>query len=125
PLFVDFGNRHWSDSFTDWAWVENICLQHPSLPLVLARETLGASRAIVALLERCPKLYIETSCYQACGGIDFMCARGFGTQLLFGSGMPDLDAALPVSMLAYSRVEPSAQQAIAGGNLRRLLEGVG
>jgi len=47
----------------------------------------------------------------------------FGSRhLLFGTNMPQYTGTAAVSLLSYSAIDQAARQAIAGGNLRNLLE---
>jgi predicted TIM-barrel fold metal-dependent hydrolase len=124
PLFIDYGNQHWSDKFTDWDQVYTTCTDHPGLPVILVHEGLATLRMVLALFGKCHKLHIELSYYQPGSVIELVCSEFGPERLIFGSGMPVYDPGLPISLVAYSRVDRDAKEAIAGGNLRRLLEGV-
>ena len=121
PLFLDYGNKHWSNEFTDWDEVHRICVEHPCLPVVLVHEGLGTFRTVFALLRKCGNLHIELSYYQLGSALEAICSEVGPEPLIFGSGMPVYDPGLPMSMVAYSRVDRAAKEAIAGGNLRSLL----
>ncbi len=122
PTLVDFGNVHWSDKLTDWANVQRICSAFPELPVVLLHEGLGASRHILNLMARCPNLHVELSyCFQE-GFVETACSDVGHTQLLFGTATPEYDPGPAMSALLFSRVHQWHKQAIAGENLRRLME---
>lgn len=124
PLFLDFGNKHWSERLTDWDAVDAVCGRFPELPVVMVHEGLASVRTLTPLLARNPNLHVEISYFQPNTGIKVF-AQEFGPdRLLFGTGMPVYDPGCPISMIAYAPISVEWKQAIAGCNLRRLLGGV-
>ncbi len=122
PLLLDMDNRHWSEG-RPWGFIERTCRTYPTLPLVLLREPQANFRTLFPLLDRCPNLVLETSYLQGHDAIRLIVER-WGTQrLVFGTGLPVWDAALPLTGLTYAGLEPEALAAVGGGTLRHLLEG--
>jgi len=56
------------------------------------------------------------------GTIEDMVERFGSRHLLFGTNMPQYTGTAAVSLLAYSDIDQAAKQAIAGGNLHKLLD---
>jgi hypothetical protein len=75
------------------------------------------------LVERYPNLHFETSAYLVDGGIEEFCRRYSAARLVFGSGFPDNAGGAAMLHLAHAEIADADRQAIAGGNLTRLLEG--
>jgi predicted TIM-barrel fold metal-dependent hydrolase len=122
PLLLDFDSTHWSEP-RPWAAVERACRAHPHLPVVLLREPQANLRTLLPLLERCPNLVLETSYFQAHDGLALLAERFGAHRLVFGTGTPVWDPALPVTGLAYAGLTPPDLAAVAGGTLQALLDG--
>ena len=124
PLLLDFDLAHWSEAkperyrFAHWA-----CRTYPQLPLVLLREPGTELRTLLPLLDACPNLIVETSYMQAHDGIALLAERYGAHRLVFGSGFPMWDPALPITGLTYAGLPPDSLAAVAGGTLQRLMEG--
>jgi predicted TIM-barrel fold metal-dependent hydrolase len=97
---------------------------HPRLAVILEsgpQKLLYHIEQIESKMLKCPNLYLST--YNFCNwlGLERFCSRGLTDRLLFGSHAPRFspDAAMgPVIMSGFSWEE---QCALAGNNLRRLL----
>jgi predicted TIM-barrel fold metal-dependent hydrolase len=122
PLLLDFDNRHWSEP-RPWRFIEWCCRTYPALPVVLLREAQANFRTLFALMDRCPNLVVETSYLQGHDAIHLMVARWGAGRLVFGTGMPVYDPALPIAGLTYAGLSPEALAGVAGGTLRGLMEG--
>jgi predicted TIM-barrel fold metal-dependent hydrolase len=122
PLLLDMDNAHWSEA-RPWRFVEWACRTYPRLPVVLLREPQANLRTLYALLDRAPNLVVETSYFQAHDGIAEVAARWGAARLVFGTGLPLWDPALPVTGLTYAGLAPADLAAVAGGTLRALLDG--
>ena len=124
PLLLDFDLNHWSETkpqryrFAHWAGRE-----YPDMPLVLLREPGTELRTLLPLLDVCPNLFIETSYMQAHHGIRLLVERYGAQRLLFGTGLPVWDPGLPITGLTYAGLAPADLATVAGGALRRLMEG--
>jgi hypothetical protein len=92
--------------------------------LVLVTGSQGSNpldRYAWPLIERFPNLVFETSGYLVDGGIEEFCKRYSAGRLLFGSGFPDNSNGAAMLTLARAEISDGQRQAIAGGNLSRLL----
>ena len=96
--------------------------EYPSLIVVLAAHgPWGEDRFFRPLLERFPGLYLDISRYELDGGLAELVFRYGPNRLLYGSNFPHNSMGGPRLMLARAAVGDEARQAIAGGNLVRLL----
>jgi hypothetical protein len=93
--------------------------------LVVVTGSQGANpldRYAWPLVERFPGLIFETSGYLVDGGIEEFCKRYSASRLIFGSGFPDNAGGAAMLALARAEIPDDQRQAIAWGNLTRLLE---
>ena len=114
PLFLDMDQTNWED-------VAGILKAHPSLNLVLLRTSYRCDRMLYPLFEEYEGLAIETATYQVTHGIEEVCRRFGAERLLFGTGLPFTEAGPSIAQITYADIADHDKQAIAGGNLRRLL----
>jgi hypothetical protein len=92
--------------------------------LVVVTGSQGANpldRYAWPLAERFPNLYFETSGYLVDGGIEAFCKCFSADRLVFGTGFPDNAGGAAMLMLAHAEISVAERQAIARGNLTRLL----
>ncbi len=122
PLLLDFDNRHWSES-RPWRFIEWACRTFPGLPVVLLRQGQADFRTLFILLDRCSNLIVETSYLQGHDAINLIAGRWGAHRLVFGTGMPVWDPALPIAGLTYAGLSPEALTAVARGTLQSLMEG--
>ena len=124
PLFLDFGTWHWADPNADWDGVAWACSEFPDLPIIMVHEQFGSARMSYPLLERHRNLHVELSGTQTNRGVETI-AREYGAgHLLFGTQLPFFEAGPALATTAYLELPEGEKRLIAGGNLRRLLEGV-
>lgn len=124
PLIVDWGKTHWSQALRGWESMQRVAAAYPELPLIPVREGMAIDRFVGALIEQGPGLHLEVSYYNGHRAIEtFVANYGVG-RLLFGTGLPFFDPALAIGIVATAGLPAAQAQAIAGGNLRRLLGGV-
>jgi len=105
-----------------WPAIAQLLPDFPDLTLiVVGHSDWGDDRYFRPLLERYPRLHIDTSNYQTPDGIAEL-ARAYGAErILYGSGFPPLQIGGALLTLARADIADAAKQAIAGENLRRLL----
>ena len=109
----------------DWPRLTSLLADFPDLTIIVVRRgDWGDDRYCRPLLERYPRLYLDTSYYQQDGGLEAHVARYGPDRLLFGSGFPERQMGGPQLLLAACGIPDDAKAAIAGGNLRRLLSEV-
>jgi len=105
-----------------WEAITTLLADFPELRVVvIGHGSWGDDRYFRPLVERYAGLYLDTSNYQLAEGLaDFV--RKYGPdRLLYASGAPDLQMGAALLALAGSDMAAEAKEAIAGGNLRRLL----
>ena len=106
-----------------WEMVTELLADFPDLTLVIAcHGSWGEDRFFRPLVERYPRLHLDTSNYQLAGGLADFVRRYGPDRLLYASGAPDLQMGAALLALAGSDIPSEAKEAIASGNLRRLLE---
>ena len=87
-------------------------------------DTLGSApldRYAWPLLEAYPNLYYETAGYLTAGAIEACCQRFGAGRLVFSSGFPDYASGAALLTLAGADISDTDREAIANGNLSRLL----
>jgi hypothetical protein len=117
PLSIDLAEAPWRD-------LHGVCAAHPDLPVIVTRVNYRHERVLYPLFRHHPRLHVELSFFQGHRGIEEVVDRFGPERLLFGSGLPFFTPGAPVMMVARADVGDAARRAIAGGNLRRLMEGV-
>jgi predicted TIM-barrel fold metal-dependent hydrolase len=99
--------------------------EYPQLTVILtAQGPWGEDRLFRPLLERYSGFHLDLSRYELDGGLAELVARYGAERLLYGSNYPQNAMGGPRLMVARAEMSDEARRAIAGGNLRRLLEGV-
>ncbi|NQU10177.1 amidohydrolase family protein [bacterium] len=81
-------------------------------------------RYLRPMVEAFPQLYVDTSYYLVDGLLEEFCERYGPNRLLYGSGFPDNCSGASLLRLAGAALAPDQKQAIAAGNLQRLLREV-
>jgi hypothetical protein len=107
-----------------WEQLHEICASYPGLRVILLNTFYRVLRPIYALLEQHPNLHVEVSTLCNFRGIEDLCARFGAERLLLGTGQPVADGAGVVTALNYAALKPGDVEAIASGNLERLLQEV-
>jgi len=115
PLFLDIEIVSWED-------VHNVLKNYPKLPLIISNCSYRHNRYIYPLLEKHKNLYIEISRFMGAGAIENL-VKLFGAHpLLFGTNMPQYTGTAAVALVTYADIEDKDKEAIAGRNLRKILE---
>ena len=105
-----------------WQTVGDVLAEFPELTLVVVDHgSWGDDRFFRPLIERYPRLYLDTANYQLERGLTDFVRRYGPDRLLYGSGSPNIQMGAALLTLAQADMSDSAKAAIAGGNLRRLL----
>ena len=117
PVFLDIEIVNWNE-------VHGILKIHPNLPIIISNCSYRHNRFSYPLLEKHNNLHIELSRYFGAGAIeDFV--KHFGlSRLLFGTNMPHYSGTAAVALLTYSELSYKNKVAIAGENMKNLLEKV-
>jgi predicted TIM-barrel fold metal-dependent hydrolase len=109
---------------TNWPAVERICRTYPWLSLVLTQTGYRQLRPLFAALACCPNLYVDLSNFTTFLGVEEVLARFGSGRLLFGTGLPVGDPGGPIARVHYTRAPQADLEAMAHGNLERLLSRV-
>jgi len=117
PVMLDLEIISWDD-------VHTILKNYRDLPVIAANCTYRHNRFIYPLLEKFENLYIELSRFMGAGAVEDIVRRFGSRPLLFGTNMPQYAGSAAVALLTYSDIDLTDKQAIAGENLRNLLEEV-
>ncbi|HUT19514.1 MAG TPA: hypothetical protein VM366_10165 [Anaerolineae bacterium] len=121
PLFLPLTEQ--SGGQGGWSLAGSLLEEYPRLTLVLTNQSVwGQDRYFRPLVEQYPNLYLETSHYELANGLSDLCRRYGAERWLFGSAYPERCLGGAVYQLLRADVPRAAIKAIAGANLRRLLE---
>lgn len=104
-----------------WEELHWLCASHAGLSVVALNTGYRVLRPLFALLDAHPNLYLGISTLSNFCGIEEVCSRFGAERLLFGTGEPRNDGAGVVTALNYAALSPAEIDAIAEGNLERLL----
>jgi predicted TIM-barrel fold metal-dependent hydrolase len=107
---------------TDWPGVVRVCRTFPELPVIVVEKRISyALRTMYEALEACPNLHVEISTLWLHHVIEFVCREWGAERLVFGSGLPTRDPGAALGQLIFADVTSQELEAMAGGNLRRML----
>jgi len=107
-----------------WEPLHWLCATYKGLRVVVLNTYYRVLRPLYALLDAHHNLYVDSSTLCGFRAIEDLCSRFGAERLLFGTGQPRTDGAGTVAMLNYALLDHTQLQAIAAGNLERLLGGV-
>ena len=114
PLMLETESVTWDEVFA-------VLDRHRGLPVIMTECSYRHDRFLYPLLGRFETLHVEMSRFLGAGVIEDLVGRFGSRPLLFGTNMPSYTGTAAVSMLTYADIDRRDKEAIAGGNLRRLL----
>jgi predicted TIM-barrel fold metal-dependent hydrolase len=121
PLFLPLTEG--SGRANGWAALGELLHGFPALTLVATDQSVwGEDRYFRPLLERYPNFYLETSRYELAHGLRDIHQTYGVERWLFATGYPVRYMGGAVMQLLHADIPDAAKEAIAGGNLRRLLQ---
>ncbi len=110
---------------TTWRDLYALLAEFPELVCVICDHGCwGEDRRFRPLLERYPHVYMDISQYLLDGGIEALVADYGARRILFGSGFPESYFGGMMMALKHAEIPLAAKDAIAHGNLMRILEEV-
>lgn len=119
PLFLSVA------AGTTWEMIYALLAECPELTCVICDHGCwGEDRRFRPLIEAYPNTYIDLSQYLLDGGIESFVEKYGAQRMLFGSGFPRSYMGGMLMALRHAQISPADKQAIAAGNLERLLEEV-
>ncbi len=102
--------------------VASIAGKYPNLPLIIAEVGYGELRAIIALLQHFPSVYLSLgSVFTGHMAIERLVELVGPDRLLFGSGFPPAEPMAAVSQLMYSAIPHREREMIGHANMERLV----
>jgi len=129
PLFETMIPRHViflvSLLEAEWGEIHDLMRDFPSLRLIVTDQSAwGQDRNFRPLLEKYEHVYLEVSRYEQAGGLEECCGLYGAHRFLFGTGYPKNHMAGPMLRVAQAGLPEKDRAAIAGKNLKRLLDEV-
>lgn len=123
PLFLERGEN--SGGLEGWGLIENVLSEFPNLLLVVVGHGCwGEDRYFRPIIEKYKRAYIDTSRYELDGGIADFCNIYGPNRMLFGTNFPHTEMGGATMTLLHADISNDAKEAIAGGNLQRILDEV-
>jgi len=108
-----------------WQELYDLLESFPDLCVIVNYQNCwSADRSFRPLIESYPHAYVEISAYFPPGGIEAFVESYGSARMLFGSGFPVAYHGAMMLMLGHAEIALEDKQAIAAGNLERLLEEV-
>ena len=111
----------------DWPSLYVLARAFPRLTILVETQTqkiLYHTRPLFGLMRDCANVLVELSNFAGAGFIEYA-VREFGAaRLIFGSFLPAADPLVPIGMVISAEISEEEKTLIAGGNLRRIVEGV-
>jgi predicted TIM-barrel fold metal-dependent hydrolase len=105
-----------------WQTAYDLLVQYPRLVCVLSdMHVWGTDRWFRPLVEAYEHVYIEISEYILDGGVEAFVKSYGARRMLFGTGFPKWDHGGVMLMLRHAEVAEEDRQAVAAGNLERIL----
>lgn len=106
----------------DWPDIYALLSEFPDLVCVICDHGCwGMDRQFRPLLERYPNVYVDTAQYLLDGGIEALVTDYGARRLFFGSGFPESYFGGMMLALRHARIPEEAKNAIASGNLERII----
>jgi hypothetical protein len=120
PLFLPLTET--SGGIGGWQLVDTLLSYFPALTLIPTDQSVwGQDRYFRPLVERFPNLYVEIARYELGRGIEAFCRKYGPDRMLFGTRYPETPMGGPVLNLLHADIPTEYKEAIASGNLERLL----
>jgi predicted TIM-barrel fold metal-dependent hydrolase len=117
PVFINTSHGTSLDATAD------LLEAYPELTVVLTyRDTTPNDRLLRPFVASFPNVYIDTSYWFVDGCIEDFVATFGASRLLYGSGFPDSYFGANMMMIRHAEISPEAKAAIAGANLRGIIE---
>jgi predicted TIM-barrel fold metal-dependent hydrolase len=106
----------------EWHQISALLSEFPELVCVICDHGCwGMDRMFRPLLERYESVHVDISQYLLDGGIEALVADYGATRVLYGSGFPESYFGGLMMSLRHAQISQEAKDAIAGGNLERIL----
>ena len=108
-----------------WNDLHVLMADFPGLTLIVTDHgTWGSDRYFRPLLDRYPRVHVDTTLYFLDGGIEELVRRYGAGRLVFGSGLPERYPGGMMLAIRHAEIDEASKAAIAGGNMARLAQEV-
>ena len=108
-----------------WRGVYDVLAEFPDLTCIICDHGCwGEDRLFRPLIERYPNVAIDTSQYLLDGGIEAFVTDYGARRMLYGSGFPESYFGGMMMAIKHAQIPLAAKEAIAHGNLERMIEEV-
>jgi hypothetical protein len=105
--------------------VARLAAAHPQLPLIVAEGQYRQLRVLLPLLEAFANVHLSIgSNFCVHDGVERLVEKVGPERLLFGTGLPEVEPMMAVTLLAYSGLGGREKRLIGAENLERLNAGV-
>ncbi len=105
--------------------VARVAQRFSQLPLIVAETHYRHQQTLLPLMRRFDNVHLSVgSNYCVRGGIEQLVAAVGPERLLFGTGLPEVEAAAAICQLMYAEIDEQAKRWIGAGNLDRLTGGI-
>ena len=109
---------------SSWEDVYSVMINHPQLAVIASNCSYRNNRYIYPLFDKFSGLYVELSRFMGAGAIEDVVQKYGSNRLIFGTNMPQFSGTAAISLLTYSDISTEDKNAIANGNLSKLLKQV-
>ncbi|PCJ60963.1 MAG: hypothetical protein COA79_07855 [Planctomycetota bacterium] len=116
PIFIEKGDIEWQD-------LEYVLNTFSKLNIVLTGAKWTEQRVLTPLLFNFKNIHITFDKYQVHYGLEWLTENKLTSQLLFGTNAPEMSMGAHRCFLDYADISKEDKEAIAWGNLSRLLKG--
>jgi len=106
-----------------WRNIREVAQAFPQLPIIVIWTGMQENRHTLPVLEQCPNVISDLTCVSF-QYIEFVVEHFGSKQLCFASHHPIHDAGIYTSWINYSGITDEDRDAIAFGNLQRLVEDI-
>jgi len=106
---------------TDWTEIDRVCGEYPGISWVLTQLGYRHLRFLFGAMSAHANLYCDLSNFSTYLGVEETLSRFGHKRLVFGTGLPAMDPGGPIARVCYTQGDPQHVEAIAHGNLERLL----
>lgn len=120
-LIIDRGQEGHPNVGISWTELRWMAETYPKLNILLHGVRWEATRELTPLARHCPNIHFEFSNYQGNRMLEYWCEKIGHERLLFGTESPNKSPGAARAYIDYSELTREQRDAIAGGNLARLL----
>ncbi len=120
-LIIDRGQEGHPNVQISWPELRWVAETYPRLNILLHGVRWEATRELTPLAQHCANIHFEFSSYQGNRMLEYWCRKIGAERLLFGTEALEKSLGAARAYVDYSELTTAQRDAIAGGNLARLL----